>query len=158
MATGQAIWYALVFGIPVGLLLIGYVFGTLIERRHFASIRNREATHRRFPVTTFEALPPDWQVRDCTLVSGNVVISLDHFKRLIASLRTLFGGRITTYEPLLDRARREALLRVIEQARRGGYDALINVRLETSHLANTRGENGTAGIEILAFGTALRLT
>ena len=92
------------------------------------------------------------------MVTGSIVISLDYFKRVIAGLRGLVGGRIKTYEPLLDRARREALLRMIEQARERGYDAIFNVRLETSRLANsTRDGNGTAGVEMLAFGTAVKL-
>ena len=92
------------------------------------------------------------------LVQGNVVISLDYFKRFIAGLRMLFGGRIKTYEPLLDRARREAVLRMIEEAKRDGYDAVVNVRLETSRLASARADGkGVAGVEILAFGTALKL-
>ena len=47
---------------------------------------------------------------------------------------------------------------MIEQAREQGYDAVFNVRLETSRLANsTRDGNGTAGVEMLAFGTAIKL-
>ena len=58
---------------------------------------------------------------------------------------------------LLERARREALLRMTESAREQGYDAVFNVRLETSRLANARGDgNGTAGVEMLAFGTAVK--
>jgi hypothetical protein len=34
---------------------------------------------------------------------------------------------------------------------------VVNVRLETSRMANARGKEGTAGLEILAFGTGLKL-
>ena len=103
-------------------------------------------------------MPDSWRASSSTLVTGSIVISLDYFKRVIAGLRGLVGGRIKTYEPLLERARREALLRMIESARQQGYDAVINVRLETSRLANARGDgNGTAGVEMLAFGTAVKL-
>lgn len=91
------------------------------------------------------------------MVSGNVVVSLDYFKRVIAGLRSIIGGRIKTYEPLLDRARREAVLRMTESARSQGFDAIFNVRLETSRLANARRDGaGIAGIEMLAFGTAVK--
>lgn len=61
------------------------------------------------------------------------------------------------HEPLLDRARREAMLRMTEEARSQGYDAVYNVRLETSRLASSRGDGkGTAGIEMLAYGTAVK--
>jgi len=145
-------------GITLGLLVGSYFTGSILERRHFESIRLREEQHRQFPVVTFATIPDNWEVVSSDLVAGNVVISLDYFKRFFASLRALVGGRIRSYEPLLERARREALLRMIESARSGGYHAIVNVRLETSRLANSRGNGeGTAGVEMLAFGTALKL-
>jgi uncharacterized protein YbjQ (UPF0145 family) len=146
------------FGLPLILLMAAYFIGTLIEARHFRSIRRREQEYHGYPVVTFNTMPPDWNPSDSTMVTGSIVVSLDYFKRVIAGLRSLVGGRVKTYEPLLDRARREALLRMIEQARERGYDAVFNVRLETSRLANSRGDGqGTAGVEMLAFGTAVRM-
>lgn len=145
-------------GLPLAFIVFAYLLGAFLERRHFASIRRREDAFGDYPVTTFQPLPGEWRVRDGQLVNGSVVISLDYFKRIIAGLRGLVGGRIKTYEPLLDRARREAVLRMMEQARDGGFDAVINVRLQTSRLANSRGNgDGTAGVEMLAFGTAVHL-
>ena len=54
-------------------------------------------------------MPGDWSASSTTMVTGSIVISLDYFKRVIAGLRGLVGGRIKTYEPLLERARREAM-------------------------------------------------
>jgi uncharacterized protein YbjQ (UPF0145 family) len=109
---------------------------------------------------TFERLPEEWQVESATLAQGSVVISVDYFKRFVATLRGIVGGRLKTYEPLLDRARRESILRMIDDARNQGCDALINVRLETSRLANaTRNERERlAGVEMLAYGTGLKLS
>ena len=147
------------FTIPLVLLVLAYFLGTFIEQRHFRDIRKRERKLRDFPVFTFETLPENWRVESVELVTGSVVVSLDYFKRVIAGLRSLIGGRVKTYEPLLDRARREAVLRMIEEADAKGYDAIANVRLETSRLANSRGDgNGIAGVEMLAFGTALNLS
>ena len=142
-------------GTPFVLLVLAYFVGSLLERRHFRSIRDREADTVGFPVVTFDTMPEDWNVSTSDLVNGSVVISLDYFKRVIAGLRGIVGGRVKTYEPLLERARREALLRMVESARSQGYDAVFNVRLETSRLANSHGE-GTAGVEMLAFGTAVK--
>ena len=138
-------------GMPILLLLGAYLIGNMIERRHFQKIRKRESESAGFPVVTFDTMPSDWNAASSTLVTGSVVVSLDYFKRVIAGLRGLVG------EPLLDRARREALLRMTESARRDGYDAIFNVRLETSRLANSRGDGkGIAGVEMLAFGTAVK--
>jgi len=155
----QSLELILNFGMPLILLMVAYFIGTWIERRHFRSIRKRESENVEFPVVSFDTMPDDWSASSSTLVSGSVVISLDYFKRVIAGLRSLVGGRIKTYEPLLDRARRESMLRMIESARLEGYDAIFNVRIETSRLANSRGDGkGTAGVEMLAFGTAVKFT
>jgi uncharacterized protein YbjQ (UPF0145 family) len=143
--------------VPLVLLVGAYFIGTRIEQRHFQKLVAREKASRRFLTVTFPYVPPDSEVVATDLVTGSVVISVDYFKRFIAGLRMIFGGRITAYEPLLDRARREALMRLKESAFKGGFHAVTNVRLETSRLASSRGNNqGTAAVEILAFGTALR--
>jgi uncharacterized protein YbjQ (UPF0145 family) len=156
--TIHAIELFLNFGWPLLLLMTAYFIGTFVEKNHFRRIRQREAEYQSMPVVTFETMPDDWKAGDATLVTGSIVVSLDYFKRVIAGLRALIGGRIKTYEPLLDRARREALLRMIESARAQGFDGIYNVRLETSRLANSRGDGqGTAGVEMLAFGTAVKM-
>ncbi len=145
------------FGLPILILIFAYFVGSRIEKKHFENIRRRETDARNFPVVSFRTMPEDWNVGSSNLVTGNIVISLDYFKRVIASLKGLIGGRIKTYEPLLDRARREAMLRMIESARAQGYDAVINVRLETSRLANARRDGkGIAGVEMFAYGTAIK--
>ncbi len=147
------------FGLPILLLVVAFLIGSTIEKGHFRKIRKREAAVHGFPVVSFDTMPENWRAEDCTMVTGSIVISLDYFKRVIAGLRGLVGGRIKTYEPLLERARREALLRMTESAQAQGYDAVFNVRLETSRLANARRDgNGTAGVEMLAFGTAVRFS
>ena len=46
-----------------------------------------------------------------------------------------------------------------ESARAQGFDAVFNVRLENSRLANAgRDGKGTAGVEMLAFGTAVKFS
>ncbi|MEZ4334138.1 MAG: heavy metal-binding domain-containing protein [Myxococcota bacterium] len=142
------------------LLLVAFAVGAWIERRHYASIRQREEELRRLPAVSIGALPvPNgWDHDVSGLVSGHVVVSVDHFKRFVAGLRQLFGGRIQAYESLMDRGRREAVLRVKEEAARRGYHAIVNLRLESSRLASARRDGkGTAGVEVLAFGTGIKL-
>jgi uncharacterized protein YbjQ (UPF0145 family) len=139
-------------------LTVTYLIGRTIEARHYKSIRQREQNLRELATVTLRTPPPEWQIGESTLVMGSVVISLDYFKRFAASLRALVGGPVKSFEPLLDRARREALLRMREQARARGFDAVINTRLETSRLASSgQSGKGTAGIEILAYGTAIKI-
>ena len=149
---------AIRIGFPLALLVVTYLIGSAVERRHQRILRKREIRSRNLPALTFETPPADWRIEDGTLVTGSVVISIDYFKRFLAGLRALVGGRVASYESLLDRARREALLRMKEQAFEAGYRAVVNVRLETSRLASSsRRGQGTSGVEVLAFGTALKL-
>ena len=144
-------------GIPLALLVVAYFTGSALERRHYALIRERELRWRSLPAVTFRSVPPSWNVTDCTLVTGGVVISVDYFKRFLSGLRMIFGGRVKAYETLLDRARREALLRLKKDAAERGYHAVVNVRLETCRIANARNSERIAGLEVLAFGTGVKL-
>jgi len=140
------------------LLLGAWAVGGLVERRHVKSLALLESGSRHVLAVTIEDLPESWEVESCDLVLGNVVISQDYFKRIAAQIKGLFGGNIGVFEPLLDRARREALLRMKAAAHKKGHDTIINVRIETSALARSRADGkGTAGVEVLAFGTALTL-
>ena len=144
------------FAPRVFLLVLGLAAGTIAERRHFADIRTRESRFRTLPALTFSKPPSDWAIAGSGLAAGSVVVSLDYFKRFAASLRMIFGGRIKAFEPLLERGRREAILRMKEDAAAAGYDAIINVRLETSRIANADGST-TAGVELMAYGTGVKL-
>ena len=99
----------------------------------------------------------DYTARDdAVLVTGSVVISIDYFKRLLALIRNIFGGRVSSYESLVERARREALLRMKEQAAQHGCAMVVNVRLETAAIgyrANSKQQIGS--VETIAYGTAL---
>lgn len=140
------------------ILFGAWISGGILERRHLSGLRLLESGSRGILAVTIEDLPPNWDVESSELVMGNVVISQDYFKRFAASVKGIFGGNIRVFEPLLERARREALVRMKGVAHARGYDTIINVRIETSKLASSRRDGkGTAGVEILAFGTAISL-
>ena len=144
------------FAITPVVLLGAWISGRIIERRHLANLLLLESGSQGVLALTIEDLPSDWQVESCELVMGNVVISLDYFKRVAASIKGIFGGNIGVFEPLLERARREALIRMKGVAHARGYHTIINVRIETAALARGRSDGkGTAGVEIFAFGTAI---
>jgi uncharacterized protein YbjQ (UPF0145 family) len=137
------------------LICIGYTAGTITERSHYRSIKHREQKLLRFPAVTVEnVLSGDTEVLAARLVSGNAVISLDYFKRILAGLRNLFGGEVMSYETLIDRARREAILRMKESA--SGADLIINLRIETSSIGQSADKRQNIGsIEAIAYGTAV---
>ena len=136
------------------LLTLGFVFGRVAESRHYRSIRSREDEFRDLVVTTDRIPEPEYMGHHFGLVAGSVVISVDYFKLVAASLRGLIGGRMKAYESLLDRARREAILRMQQQARKQGAELIINMKFETSQISS-QASNGVGSIEVLAYGTAL---
>ena len=136
------------------LLILGFIFGGIAERRHYKSLIARERSNRVL-VFTQRLPPPEHPAPASAMVVGSVVISADYFKRFIAILRMLVGGRLNTYESLLDRARREALLRMREEAEGLGAATVFNVKMQTASIAGRSSRAGTACLEVIAYGTAL---
>ena len=136
------------------LLTLGYAFGRWAEYRHYRSIIKREGEFSH--ILTFATKIPAsrQQTPESCLVQGSVVISIDYFKRFLAGLRALVGGKIKSYETLIDRARREAILRMKEDASGKGGDQIFNVKLETSSISKGRRDR-IGSIEVLAYGTTL---
>ncbi|MDH5395167.1 MAG: YbjQ family protein [Gammaproteobacteria bacterium] len=135
------------------LLSLGYGFGRYAEKNHYKSIIQREKELNSIPAIASRIPPVGRPDLTNQLVAGNVVISVDYFKQFIAGLKNLLGGRVTSYESLLDRARREAILRMKEEAKNLNAEFVFNVKLETSSIHKGRG-NGIGSVEVLAYGTA----
>ncbi|MEZ5278094.1 MAG: heavy metal-binding domain-containing protein [Opitutaceae bacterium] len=153
-STANLLILLLVYGLPFVLLFFGGVIGTILERRHFASLRRRETRTAGLPAIPTPWIEPGRPVIDCRLISASVVVSHDYLKRFLASVRKIFGGRLRSYESLLDRARREAILRLKEQVPKASV--IVNLRLETATIGRTQGKNGLGAVEVLAYGTAVR--
>ncbi|PIE32869.1 hypothetical protein CSA56_13820 [candidate division KSB3 bacterium] len=134
------------------LISLGYISGRMLETRHYRSIEAREREFLGLPAITLKDASAGRTVTKAKLVAGSVVISVDYFKRFLAGLRNFFGGRMSSYETLIDRARREAILRMKDKAK--GADIIVNMRIETSSIA--KGQKGSIStVEALAYGTAL---
>jgi uncharacterized protein YbjQ (UPF0145 family) len=143
--------------VTLGLLALGFTAGTMAELRHFRQLDDREqATNdiirtnsKNFLVPTNTSnLPP-------TLLCAETVIASDYFKNFLAAFRKFFGGEMRSYNSLMERARREALTRLIEQAKARGYNAICNVRLEPADIGGSLSNNkGAAMVCILGSATA----
>lgn len=139
------------------LFIIGYLSGSYFEKKHYKSIRKRERNTLHVPLVTFGAKSSLPEASEAALFVGSVVISVDYFKRISAALRNLVGGRVIVYESLLDRGRREALLRMKEHAITWGAKQVVNVRLETATIGGRSGDNQKLGsVEVIAYGTGIK--
>lgn len=136
------------------LIGLGFFAGSAIEKNHLRHLAEREAELAGLCLSSLKTVPANWTVTQCQLVTGTAVISTDYFKTFAASLRNLFGGRMRSMETLVDRARRQAMVRMMEEARSAGANAIWNIRLETSTIGNAKGQPGA--IEVIVSGTALR--
>jgi uncharacterized protein YbjQ (UPF0145 family) len=143
-------------GFFIVLLTIGLLFGRANERRHLRELAELEETLRDIVVCNGRGRADEGAFRNSALVVGSVVIAEDYFKRVAAGLKSLVGGRLVAYESLLERGRREAIVRMKEQARQLGATAVVNVRLETASLSEDwSARRPLFSAEFIAYGTAL---
>ena len=84
------------------------------------------------------------------VVRGIVVRSRSLVGSLGAALQTLFGGNITLYTQLCERARDEAYELMLRHAREMGANAIIGVRYDATEI-------GPGVTEVLAYGTAVKI-
>ena len=134
----------------VVLLVLGYLFGRVAEKRHFKRLIEREANSQELPVVATR-YPPEDRVYRQQLVTGNVVIAADYFKVFLAGLINIFGGRVTPFESMLDRARRESILRMKDEATKLEAAYVFNIKFDTTRITTGR----LAAMEVLAYGTAM---
>ncbi len=82
------------------------------------------------------------------VVRGIVVRSRSVIGNIGAGIQAIFGGNITLYTELCERARREAFELMLQHAAESGANAVIGMRYDANEVMQ--------GItEVLAYGTAV---
>lgn len=144
-----------IFGIGFFLVLLAlaYGIGKWIETRHYASIRAREKEMQSLLIIPVRTPQIDQPCRT-EFVSGSVVISSDYFKMVYAGILKVIGGRMRPFESLVERARREAILRMKEEAKVLNGQYIFNVKFSTANLFQGNNNNGSC-VEVIAYGTAV---
>lgn len=138
------------------LLILGYSFGRIAEKKHYSSIVKREEESRNLIINNLKSYSGIDEIQESKLVEGSCVVALDYFKMFFALMINIVGGRMISYESLIDRARREAILRMKSEAE--GYDFIINTKIETSSIGkNANNKNGVGAVEVLVYGTAVKV-
>ncbi len=84
------------------------------------------------------------------LVTGSTVRAKSVGRDIAASLKNLVGGELKGYTELLQESRKEAILRMVEEAKTLGANAIINIRFSTSSIAQ-------GASELYVYGTAVRV-
>ncbi len=97
--------------------------------------------------TTFE-LPGYRITRSFGVVRGIIVRSRSVIGNIGAGIQALFGGNISLYTSMCERARDDAYRQMLEHASELGANAVVGVRYDATEIA--------AGItEVLCYGTAV---
>jgi len=101
-------------------------------------------------LSNLEVVPGREIIEHLGLVQGSTVRTKHVGRDIMASLKNIFGGELKGYTELLNDSRKEALERMVKQARAAGANGVLNIRFSTSSVAQ-----GAA--ELFAYGTAVKL-
>jgi uncharacterized protein YbjQ (UPF0145 family) len=134
-----------------GVGLAGWMVAFILEKRHVQSMNRREIPLKDIAINNLKTchfIEP----QAATLLIGSVVVAHDYFRTLIIFFRKLVGGNIRHYERLVDRGRREALIRLKEEADLCGIDRVINVRFTATAISG----RFLNAVEMVAYGTGIQ--
>ena len=90
-----------------------------------------------------------YDTRMLGLVKGSTIQTVNMFRDMGASFKTLVGGELKKYTEMMDEARRIATDRMVFEAQSMGADAVIGVRYATSAVMQS-------AAEVMAYGTAVK--
>jgi|SRR3989344_716414 len=107
-------------------------------------------TNERIIITTIEDVAGRTIAKTLGIVRGNTVRAKHIGRDIMAGLKQIVGGEIKGYTEMITEARNEATLRMVQEAKKLGADAIVGVRYTTSAVMPNASE-------ILAYGTAVKL-
>src|SRR4029078_7562472 len=84
------------------------------------------------------------------VVRGLVVRATSVVAGVTGGLKSIFGGNISEYEKVCERARDEAFRRMVAHAQQLGADAVVCMRYDWTEFIQ-------GSTEVLAYGTAVKL-
>lgn len=155
--SGEMIEFLFNLILPVVGLIIFYFIGKTVERRHLRYLDEQELALSHVLVHELKSLPRGWTITgEPMLVDGSVVLANDYYKMFINSLKKIVGGNLGEYERLVQRGRREAIIRMKQMAADHGYNVVWNMRIETSMLLDGK-RGGATSAELYAYGTAMHV-
>ncbi|SEL77014.1 MULTISPECIES: YbjQ family protein [unclassified Acinetobacter] len=140
----------IIFQVVIFLILfcIGFGFGRYNEQKHLKQLDEQEA---RLAYIKLDSQRFKTSENHGQMISSNVVISHDYFKFVLAQIQNFFGGRLRSYESIVERARREAIVRLKLEAEKMGATEILGLRLSTTDLGLQGGM-----VEVFAYGTAIQ--
>lgn len=143
--------YLISYSWPILLLAIGWSVGRVKVRNHRERLSALEEELRDIRLHNVKYKPVDGhEAVDAYMLNASLVLSIDAFQRFLSFFRNIRGGEHRNFSDLLDRGRRDAMLRLKAQARDRGAQDIYNIKIQSTSIG------GGSGIEILAYGTAIK--
>ncbi|MGB0313553.1 MAG: heavy metal-binding domain-containing protein [Poseidonia sp.] len=148
--------------IPVAFPLTSWALGRWYQGRLMEALVANEKAHGtilqsdRFSSTTSKM--DNMAATSATLLHVSICVGPSVGQVVLMWFKGLFGGRLQSYDAVLDYGRREVLYRLKEQADSFGCTSMQNIRLETSvvSFAKNGNESRRSSVEFLAFATGIR--
>lgn len=134
------------FAVTFVLVSLGYFIGSHREKQHYKSLRVREKTFQDIPIRAGNRIVRN--AKSSEMITASTVIATDYFKTTAANIKNFIGGGINSQEVLMDRARREATVRLREKAASLKAQEILGFRMESSTLDKK-------GVEVFVYGTAV---
>lgn len=141
-----------------GLLAAGYLVGSHREKSHYRELAlSEKGLAGKLVLSGSLPLAHMQDARQIGLATGGVSISVDAFKRFWFSMRGLFGGSVSAYESIIDRAKRQALVRLMQSQPEA--NAFVGVHYEFGTLGGSGfgSRKHISCMDVIAYGTALRI-
>ena len=136
----------------LGPFLFSWWYGNHYQMKKQKELVEREASFGMDPLSNLKT--PPVQLSASGLLTANIMMSVSWWQQFIGGIHSIFGGNITTWDKILSWGRQEVMQRLRETAREAGFDSVINMRMETSEINNSKGK--VKVIELLAYGTGIK--
>lgn len=164
MATSLSIVFAIFFWLvlPVSIPLISWLLGRWYQGRLMQALESDEKQQGGLlqsekHLSTSSSMT-SMTAESSTLLHVSICVGPSWGQIFFMWVKSLFGGRLESYDVVLDYGRREVLLRLNQQAKAMGCSSIVNIRIETSTVSFAKNNNSskTSSVEFLAFATGLR--
>jgi uncharacterized protein YbjQ (UPF0145 family) len=170
------LYIAFPFLIPLTIYIISIIFGSMVYSKGVAELRLRQSTsHSTHPnmlcnMRTTKKIPKvnsvvnseatfapvvASEIQSSGLLVLSTVYSLSTWSKLKVTIKSFFGGRLTSAQEMLELGREETIQRLREEAIRQGWTQVINVRIETLCL-DKKNDRPSAFVEFCVYGTGIR--
>jgi len=154
-------WFIIAISISLtltfGPLIFSAIYGSIYQKGKMKKLLEREKQTGKDPINNLSTPLSDKKISSSALMWESVVIGPSWWQMLLGTIGSIFGGRLNAYSETYDWARREAIQRLREAVTASDFDDVINLRIETSMMSSSsKSKDKTAGMEIVAYGTAIK--